>query len=511
MRCATCRKLEAYSEEAVTRVRRRDRLRALGLEVVNTDQAENKHFVKDFELVTKAWYWSSTGTARWSASRTSSRIWQLVGDKDGFIKYVQGRNTRVHRVELMDIGLWLAVGTALWLGILTSISPCPLATNIAAVSYVGRQVGSTTGRALSGGLYTAGRALAYLVLGAAAVWSLMSVVAVSSFLQGGFHRALGPLLIVVGLLLLWASSSSSCPDSASVTACRNRVDRAGIWGAGILGIVFALSFCRSLPALFFGSLVPLAAEHGSPVLLPTVYGIGTALPVAVFAVVARRRRRLARQGPRPGAGVRNLGAAGHRLGVHRRWHLRDPSFDVVFDLTDISTQHFGMWSRYTLQAPVMGDHPARWSERNPEAEMVRNVFVALTAFVLLTGVGFAAEGGTRLLRFPDIHGDRVVFSYAGDLWWPHRRRGARRLTSHPGEEFFPRFSPDGAWIAFTGQYDGDEQVYVDSRRRRRAAAADLLPGAGTAAAALGLRQPGLRVDAGRRVRCSSARCETATA
>ena len=68
---------------------------------------------------------------------------------------------------------------------------------------------------------------------------------------------------------------------------------------------------------------------------------------------------------------------------------------------------------------------------------------------------------TKLLRFPDIHGDRVVFTYGGDIWTaPASWRRAIRLTAHPGMEVFAKFSPDGKWIAFTGQYDGDEQVYV---------------------------------------------------
>ena len=68
---------------------------------------------------------------------------------------------------------------------------------------------------------------------------------------------------------------------------------------------------------------------------------------------------------------------------------------------------------------------------------------------------------TKLLRYPDIHGDRIAFVYAGDLWTASSQGGrAVRLTAHPGLELFPKFSPDGNWIAFTGQYDGDEQVYV---------------------------------------------------
>jgi tricorn protease len=83
----------------------------------------------------------------------------------------------------------------------------------------------------------------------------------------------------------------------------------------------------------------------------------------------------------------------------------------------------------------------------------------LLLFVLLAASAAGAQTG--LLRFPDIHGDRVTFCYAGDLWLAPAEGGtATRLTAHPGLELFPRFSPDGRWIAFTGQYDGDEQVYV---------------------------------------------------
>ncbi|HSS47666.1 MAG TPA: S41 family peptidase [Thermoanaerobaculia bacterium] len=83
-------------------------------------------------------------------------------------------------------------------------------------------------------------------------------------------------------------------------------------------------------------------------------------------------------------------------------------------------------------------------------------------FAVAAGLGSgAASGQTKLLRFPDIHRDKVVFTYAGDLWTASSSGGtATRLTAHPGLELFAKFSPDGKWIAFTGQYDGDEQVYV---------------------------------------------------
>jgi tricorn protease len=84
----------------------------------------------------------------------------------------------------------------------------------------------------------------------------------------------------------------------------------------------------------------------------------------------------------------------------------------------------------------------------------------LAAALALASTG-AASAQTKLLRFPDIHGDKVVFTYAGDLWTaPATGGAATRLTAHPGLELFAKFSPDGKWIAFMGQYDGDEQVYV---------------------------------------------------
>jgi len=203
---------------------------------------------------------------------------------------------------------WLAVGTALWLGILTSISPCPLSTNIAAVSYVGRRVGSGRAVLLSGVIYTGGRSLAYLVLGAASVWSLMSMVSVSTFLQGTFSRLLGPILIVLGLVLL-GIFEFRVPSVGVSDGLQARVDRAGVWGAGILGLVFALAFCPVSAGLFFGGLVPLAVERSSPLLLPVVYGIGTALPVIIFAALLA-------------AGARRLSEALDRVQVFERWARR---------------------------------------------------------------------------------------------------------------------------------------------------------------------------------------------
>jgi cytochrome c biogenesis protein CcdA len=215
----------------------------------------------------------------------------------------------------MAPSLTLAVLSALWLGILTSISPCPLATNIAAVSYVGRNMGRPRAILLAGGLYTAGRTIAYVVLGAAAVWSLMSMVSVSSFLQGTLHRMLGPLLILVGLLLLGLVTLPLSGFGVS-ERLQERVDRLGVWGAGLLGIVFALSFCPLSAGLFFGSLVPLAAERSSPLLLPIAYGFGTAMPVVVLAVLLA-------------AGSRWFGTALDRIQAFEPWARRITAVVII--------------------------------------------------------------------------------------------------------------------------------------------------------------------------------------
>jgi tricorn protease len=93
--------------------------------------------------------------------------------------------------------------------------------------------------------------------------------------------------------------------------------------------------------------------------------------------------------------------------------------------------------------------------------MYRFVRIVLCLAAALTLAASGASALTKLLRFPDIHKDKVVFTYAGDLWTAPAAGGmATRVTAHPGLELFAKFSPDGKWIAFTGQYDGDEQVYV---------------------------------------------------
>ena len=180
--------------------------------------------------------------------------------------------------------LLVAIGSAFWLGILTSISPCPLATNIAAVSFIGKRVESPRRVLMAGLLFTLGRLITYVTLAVILVSSLLAVPEVALFLQRTMNKALGPLLILVGLLLLGVVKIPSLGFSVG-EKFQKRVEGLGIWGAGLLGLLFSLSFCPVSAALYFGSLIPLSADTQQPVLLPVIYGLGTALPVVIVALV----------------------------------------------------------------------------------------------------------------------------------------------------------------------------------------------------------------------------------
>ncbi len=176
-----------------------------------------------------------------------------------------------------------AAVSALWLGILTSISPCPLASNIAAVSYVGRSVGAPRRVLLAGVAYSLGRALTYVLVAAVVVTSLLSVPGISFFLQRRMNQVLGPLLLLAGLLMLgWLRLPWF--QGRAVGAVEERLVGAGVPGAAGLGVIFALSFCPVSAGLFFGGLLPLATGSGSRVVLPVIYGVGTGLPVVALAV-----------------------------------------------------------------------------------------------------------------------------------------------------------------------------------------------------------------------------------
>lgn len=199
----------------------------------------------------------------------------------------------------------VALAAAVYLGLLTSISPCPLATNIAAISYVGRRVGSPRAVLWAGVLYTLGRAMVYLILAWGITSMALSMTGISLALQKSIHLVLGPIFILLGMLLLGLITSTG-GGSLLGEKWQQRIDQMGLGGAFIMGIVFALSFCPTSAAWFFGLLAlvlgsasgavsvalakiglsfPQSPLPGGTVVLPLVYGIATAAPVVLMAAL----------------------------------------------------------------------------------------------------------------------------------------------------------------------------------------------------------------------------------
>jgi cytochrome c-type biogenesis protein len=180
-------------------------------------------------------------------------------------------------------GVLPAIGLALWLGILTSVSPCPLASNIAAVSWLGMQSGRPRHVLIAGMLYTLGRIATYTTVGLVLSLGLLSLTALSLDLQRYGNMALGPLLVLAGMFLL-ELLRIRLPSKGILAFAAERPKRWGLWGAPVLGLLFALSFCPVSGALFFGSLIPLAAGSRQPILVPAAYGVGTAIPVVAVSI-----------------------------------------------------------------------------------------------------------------------------------------------------------------------------------------------------------------------------------
>ncbi len=201
--------------------------------------------------------------------------------------------------------LLIGAVSAIWIGILTSISPCPLATNVVAISFIGRRVANPKAVVATGLLYACGRTLVYIALAFVLVSSLLAAPTVSHILQKYMNKLLGPVLILVGMILLGLIQIRTKGSGLGERVGR-RVGSWGVLGGLALGVVFALSFCPASAALFFGSLIPLSIKCESSLLIPTLYGVGTALPVILFAILFA-------------SGTRAVGRAFNKITQFERW------------------------------------------------------------------------------------------------------------------------------------------------------------------------------------------------
>ncbi len=205
--------------------------------------------------------------------------------------------------------------TAFLLGLLTALSPCPLATNVTAVGYIARNCMEdcedkrhTQRRVLwSGILYTLGRILAYTILGALLIYIIRrgaDAFGLQQAISEWGELILGPALIIIGLFMLFGDKLHLPKFGYS-----GHPSLGGAGGGFVLGILFAMAFCPSSGFLYFGMLIPMSAEATAGYLLPLVFAIATALPVLVVAWILAYS-------------MQSLGKVMGRIAVFQKWFNR---------------------------------------------------------------------------------------------------------------------------------------------------------------------------------------------
>ena len=174
--------------------------------------------------------------------------------------------------------------TAFLLGLLTAISPCPLATNIAAIGFISKDIENRQRIFLNGMLYTLGRVIAYTLLGIILISILKegaSVFGIQKAVGKWGELLLGPLLLIIGLFMLFGSRLNL--PKFGFDGKGEGLAKKGGWGAFLLGVLFAMAFCPSSGVFYFGMLIPMSVTATAGWLLPILFAVATALPVLVVA------------------------------------------------------------------------------------------------------------------------------------------------------------------------------------------------------------------------------------
>jgi sulfite exporter TauE/SafE len=171
--------------------------------------------------------------------------------------------------------------TAFILGLMTAISPCPLATNISAIGFISRDLDNRRRVFIKGLVYTLGRAVTYTGIGVI-IYFGASKMNVSMLFQGWGERLLGPVMILIGLFML-DFIKLKFPGFSGLTERMGEHSRKSYWGTLVLGMLFAMAFCPYSGVLYFVMLIPLTVASPSGLFLPVIYAIATGLPVIIFA------------------------------------------------------------------------------------------------------------------------------------------------------------------------------------------------------------------------------------
>jgi cytochrome c-type biogenesis protein len=190
-------------------------------------------------------------------------------------------------VDLHNLGTALNVPgvSAFLLGLMASIGPCTLATNLAALAYISRRLSERKFAVTSGALYTLGRMITYSVLGMLIIGSGLSIPAVSAFVQDFGELAIGPILVAVGIVMLFLDRISFGEHGGRLATAAGRFADMGMIGALPLGIILAMAFCPYSAVLFFAVLIPMALKTPGGVGLPAAFALGTGLPVIIFGTL----------------------------------------------------------------------------------------------------------------------------------------------------------------------------------------------------------------------------------
>ncbi len=171
--------------------------------------------------------------------------------------------------------------TAIILGLMTAISPCPLATNISAIGFISRDIENRNRVFISGLVYTLGRAVSYTVL-AVILFFGANQFSVTMLFQGWGEKLLGPLLILIGLFMLGVIKLN-LPGLSGLADKIGEKSKQSYWSTLLLGMVFALAFCPYSGVLYFAMLIPMTVTSASGLYLPIVFAFATGLPVILFA------------------------------------------------------------------------------------------------------------------------------------------------------------------------------------------------------------------------------------
>ena len=174
--------------------------------------------------------------------------------------------------------------SAFLIGIMTSLSPCPLATNITAVAYISKDIKTTKNTLFNGLFYTLGRGISYTILAILICLGLSSF-KISSIFQGWGDKVLGPVLILIGLVMADVIKINLKTDNQRVERVKLWLAKKGYIGTLLLGMFFAIAFCPYSGVLFFGVLIPMILKSTEGLLLAPLFALGTGLPVIMFSFI----------------------------------------------------------------------------------------------------------------------------------------------------------------------------------------------------------------------------------